>query len=71
MKLLVIHDLKNPEVMTTVEFNWPNWIEFRWACLNGDIDAIAVVNKNKDFKVFYVDDLKNPQTYFEAKRVGE
>lgn len=70
MKLLIIHDLKNPEVMTVVDFNYPNWRESRWDCLNGSIDAIAVVNNDK-FKVFYVDDLKSPQTYFEAKRVGE
>lgn len=64
--LVIIHDVKNPSVLSEIKFNYSNWREMRFAVLHGEIDAIAVVN-DKDFRVFYMDDLKNPKTYFEAK----
>ena len=69
-KLIVIHDIKNPEVFSVMDFNYNNWRENRYACLTGIIDAIAIIKKSS-FKVWFSEDLRDPKTYFEAKRFGE
>ena len=78
LKLWIVHDLNNPEVMTEVSFSYPNFREWRWAVLQHEVDAIVAVYYENEvtngfkFKVFFEEDLekRGAKTYFEALRMA-